>query len=101
MSPEAVYKVTKHFSGVQKKTLLDATQRNSLVGVCSTNSATTISLETTQSSRQLCVGDVKHNFVHLKSYTARERRGGGKFTTLSLQTNTYTHIHIYTLYYIL
>jgi hypothetical protein len=74
--------------------LLDATQRNSLVGVCCTNSATTISLEATQSSRQLCVGDVKHNFVHLKSYRGRER--GGEAESLQLYPCKPTHIHIHT-----
>jgi hypothetical protein len=67
VSLEVVYRVTKHFSDVAKKT-----QENSAVGVCCTNSTTPVSSETTQSSRQFCVGDVKHNFVRLKRYKMRE-----------------------------
>jgi hypothetical protein len=79
-----------NWSSYQRRRYCMQHKRNSLVGVCCTNSTTPISLETTQSSQQLCVGDVKHNFVHLRSY--RDVVG----ETLQLYPHKPTHIYIYT-----
>lgn len=95
LSLEAVYKVRKHFSDVAKKTLLHATQRNSSVGVCCTNSTTPISLETTQNSRQLCVDDVKHNLVHLKGYRVRQAEKVYNSILGNQHTHTYIHASLY------